>query len=232
MIKKRILIFILVVFILSIYGCKKNSVVENNDPETTSEINLNLEYGTVSDIDGNVYKTVKIGKQWWMAENLKVTKDPKGNSIESFCYNDDESNALTYGRLYSWDVAMNRTIDSGNQGIAPDGWHIPTNSDWDELMETLGGYSEAGGHLKSTDSNFWNSPNTGASNISGFSAIAAGEIDRGKHWLFGDVAIFWSSIEENEFNAYYIYLTQDNKRANMRSFLKTVMKYSIRCIKD
>lgn len=231
MIKFKLTFFVVMVLFLGLIcfvGCKKNETAEPSEPE----IKLNLEYGTVTDIDGNVYKTVKIGNQWWMAENLKVTKDPSGKIIENFCYNNDESNADILGRLYSWDVAMNKSKTPGAQGIAPNGWHIPTAKDWDTLVSTLGGYSVAGGHLKATVGGFWLAPNTGATNMSGFTAIAAGEIDRGKHWQYGESAVFWSSNETDQDNAVYVYLDYDKKRITKTSFFKNVMKYSIRCIKN
>ena len=227
--KTRIALIVMMALmgLIAINGCKKSSTPVINGPQ-----NLNTEFGTVTDIDGNVYRTVRIGDQWWMAENLRVTRDPKGNPIESFCYNDDEGMAQTYGRLYSWDAAMNGSTTEGAQGIAPDGWRIPSESDWDKLIETLGGTREAGGHLKETGTALWNEPNEGATNLSGFSAIASGEIDRGVHRLLGTTAVFWTSKEIGADNALYVHVHHDDTIATKQRFFKSVMFYSIRCIKN
>ncbi|RLD56034.1 MAG: hypothetical protein DRJ01_15805 [Bacteroidetes bacterium] len=95
------------------------------------------------DVEGNVYKIVKIGNQTWMAENLKVTKNPKGEEIKSVCYDKDSSNIEKYGRLYQWDVAMDSMKEEESQGICPDGWHIPSDSEWRILYDTLGRDSAA-----------------------------------------------------------------------------------------
>lgn len=143
-----------------------------------------LSYGMMSDQDGNLYKTIKIGTQTWMAENLKVSRYQNGDIISEVkdpqqwrslttgatCWynNDSVSNSCPYGRLYNYYVV----IDS--RKVCPTGWRIPNNSDWSLLINTLGGTSLAGGEMKSTGSLVWASPNTGASNNSGFSAVAGG----------------------------------------------------------
>jgi len=83
--------------------------------------------GTVHDIDGNVYKTVKIGNQWWMAENLRVTRNPQGKPIKGYYYMDDPLTYGKYGLLYTWNTAMDGSFKENAQGIAPDGWHIPSD---------------------------------------------------------------------------------------------------------
>jgi len=118
--------------------------------------------GTVCDIDGNVYKTVKIGNQWWMAENLRVTRNPKGQLIQSYFYNDDQSSYGKYGRLYTWDVAMDNISQENAQGIAPGGWHIPSALEWEELVKTLGGeYKVAEQILRTAMYIFMNMPCSG-----------------------------------------------------------------------
>ncbi len=136
------------------------------------ETPIEVEYGTVTDIEGYEYKTVKIGEQWWMAENLKVKHYRNGDTISTghsnqewpnlstgayAVYDNNDSNANTYGYLYSW-YAVN---DSRN--IAPEGWHIPTDEEWQTLVEYLGGSSVAGGKLKEEGTDHWQSPNLGAS---------------------------------------------------------------------
>jgi uncharacterized protein (TIGR02145 family) len=176
------LLFLLLFFVLT---CK-----ESTDPTLPTT-------GIVTDIDGNVYQTVKIGNQWWMAENLKVTHYRNGDVIPNvtdsfewadlrsgaYCsYNNDDVNIETYGLLYNWYAVA----DSPN--IAPRGWHVPTDEEWKELEMYLGmSQSEAnstgwrgtdeGGKMKEKGTTYWNSPNTGATNECGFSALPGGSRD-------------------------------------------------------
>ncbi|MFH1894133.1 MAG: FISUMP domain-containing protein, partial [Candidatus Zixiibacteriota bacterium] len=160
--------------------------------------------GTVTDIDGNVYQTVTIGTQVWMMENLKVIHYRNGDPIPhvtdggtwvglttgAYCaYNNDENNVATYGRLYNWYAVG----DSRN--IAPAGWHVPSDAEWQTLVDYLGGNRVAGGKLKEAGTTHWLSPNTGANNESGFSALPGGSrLDGGLSFLgMGVVAHFWSS---------------------------------------
>ena len=113
--------------------------------------------------DGNDYQTVVIGNQTWMAENLDCSET--GNFDKALPYDWDPSNSEVYGLLYTWETACN---------ICPDGWHLPTEDEWIELFEYLGGDSIAGGKMKETGTSHWISPNTGATNSSGFTALAGG----------------------------------------------------------
>lgn len=140
-------------------------------------------FGTITDIDGNVYNTITIGSQVWTAENLKTTKYRDGTSIPNVTdnadwaalttgaysnYNNDTANASVYGRLYNWYAAT----DAHN--IAPAGWHIASYSEWATLVTYLGGDNIAGGKAKESGFAHWLSPNTGADNGGGFSALPAG----------------------------------------------------------
>src|SRR3989344_2199999 len=123
------------------------------------------ETGTLTDFrDGKVYKTVKIGNQWWMSENLNYQID------SSWCYNNDPNNCDVYGRLYKWDDALNS---------CPTGWHLPDTNELNELANYLGGYSVAGGKMKEAGYEHWLPPNTGATNETGFSALPGGVRDPG-----------------------------------------------------
>jgi len=178
--------------------------IEEGGPDST---------GTVTDIDGNVYKTVKIGNQWWMAENLKVTRYRNGDPIPNitdnhtwvdlstgaYCnYNNDISNVATYGRLYNW-----YAVDE-SRNIAPAGWHVPTDDEWKQLEIYLGMSpteadethwrgTDEGGKLKETGTTHWYSPNTGATNESGFTALPGGYRVSGGFSSLGFGAYFWSS---------------------------------------
>jgi len=129
---------------------------------------------SVVDIDGNFYHAVAIGTQVWMAENLRTTKYRDGSPIPNvtdssvwilttegaYCnYNNDTTHSNTYGRLYNWYAV----IDTRN--IAPEGWHVPTQDEWNTLVQFLGGGAVAGGKLKETGTAHWNSPNRGATII-------------------------------------------------------------------
>ena len=159
--------------------------------------------GTVTDIDGIVYKTVTIGTQVWMAENLKTTRLNDGTAIalvtddsawdslttpgRCWNYNDSTSNKKTYGALYNWYV-----VNSGK--LAPAGWHVPTDSEWSIIITYAGGDSMAAGKLKEVGTMHWFPPNTGATNEFGFSALPGGYRDG--YGIFigpGNYGYWWSS---------------------------------------
>ena len=135
---------------------------------------------TVTDIDGNKYKTIKIGTQWWMAENLKVTHYRNGDPLNkvvtnifyldtgAYCayeYKDSLSNI--YGYLYNWAAVAD------TRNLAPEGWHVPITKEWETLVYFLGG-GLASAKLKESGTSHWSSPNTDATNESGFTALGAG----------------------------------------------------------
>jgi uncharacterized protein (TIGR02145 family) len=174
----------------------------STNPSTGIIFNPTLTYGTVSDNDNNVYKTKQIGTQVWMAENLKATKYNDGTAIPlvtdntdwtnlstpGFCwYNNADTNKDTYGALYNW-----YTVNTGK--LCPTGWHMPSDAEWTTLTTWLGGESISGGKLKETGTSHWLSPNTGATNTSGFTAIPGGY----RGGAFGDIdsyGTWWSSTE-------------------------------------
>jgi len=197
--------------------------------------------GTVTDIDGNVYHTVTIGTQVWMLENLKVTHYRNGDSIPNvtdgtewgnlktgaYCnYNNDPNNASIYGRLYNWYVV----IDS--RKICPAGWHVPTYKDWKILEEYLGGVPIAGGKIKEAGTVHWKSPNTGATNESGFTALPGGyRRFTGKFYFIGYYGYWWSTRAYDVHNAWYNYLGYIYSNLN-RYFYSKTLGFSIRCVKD
>jgi uncharacterized protein (TIGR02145 family) len=197
----------------------------------------------VLDIDGNSYNTVKIGTQVWMAENLKTTKYRNGDLIGTttpatidisgesspkyqWATNNNESNVAAYGRLYTWYAAT----DSRN--ICPTGWHLPTVAEWTTLSSYLGGESVAGGKLKETGTTHWISPNTGATNESGFTALPGGYRDNfGTFSLFGYTGNWWSSTEYSASDANYRSLPYDF--SNVRnSYYGKRGGFSVRCLHD
>jgi uncharacterized protein (TIGR02145 family) len=164
----------------------------------------------VMDENSTIYKTVRIGTQVWMAENLNTGimveehgDDPTSDNglIEKLCYGNNPLNCEIYGGLYMWEEAMDYAeADTGGiritQGVCPDGWHIPTTKEWKTLIEFLG-EDLAGGMLKDTSA-LWRPPNLGASNETGFTALPAGAyysntyLGTGEFRSLGDFTWFWS----------------------------------------
>jgi len=203
---------------------------------------------TVTDIDGNVYETVQIGDQLWMAENLKVThyndgtEIPTGYSDDDWAglstgayavYGDNESNADTYGYLYNW-----YAVDD-DRGVCPASWHVPTDGEYTALSDYLGGTSVAGGKLKECtegscpESEYWYSPNTGATNESGFTALPGGAhyYYYGYYDHMGYYGYFWSSTEFSNSNPGYRSLYSGNSEI-YRYFNYKRSGFSVRCIRD
>ena len=211
-----------------------------------------FESGIMTDIDGNIYKTVKIGNQWWMAEDLKVTHYCNGDTIPSetdsliwvgltsgsYCnYNNDVTNVDTYGILYNW-YAVN-----DSRKIAPEGWHVPTDDEWKQLEMYLG-MSQAqadsiyrrgtdeGGKLKEAGYTHWHSPNTGANNSSGFTALPGGF--RNSTGIFigmGLGASFWSSTASGGDYAWLHDLFHASSQVG-RFNVKKQSGLSVRCVRD
>lgn len=159
------------------------------DEEKTKDIIIE-ESEPITDYEGHSYKTVKIGDQIWMAENLKTSHYRNGEWATNYCYGNDTAHILTYGRLYTWSVV----IDS--RGLAPAGWHIPSKAEWEKLVDLLGGTSEAGGRLKEAGQIHWQSPNTGATNESLFSALPGGMYGFwGDFQWIGEYTVFATSTD-------------------------------------
>jgi uncharacterized protein (TIGR02145 family) len=168
--------------------------------------------------DGKTYKTVEIGNQTWMAENLAY-KATGG----CWAYDNSESNVAIYGYLYDWETAKN---------ACPQGWHLPSDSEWTILTNYLGGESVAGGKLKDVGKSYWKSPNTGASNETGFTALPGGfRSNNGTFSYIRGGGLWWSSSEYSALNAWYSYVGVDNSNLNRFTFGKDY-GFSVRCVKD
>jgi len=194
---------------------------------------------TVTDVDGNVYLTVQIGNQLWMAENLKTTHYRNGDAIPrisdstkwinstntgAYCYyKNNSANKDAYGCLYSWGAVCD------NRKIAPEGWHIPGDTEWQELIDYLGGGNTAGGKMKEAGTSHWLTPNTDATNESGFTALPGGNRDGSGIFLnMGIGGIFWSSTD----SSYYARGLHHNTAAVIFHGYYNDAGYSVRCIKD
>lgn len=165
-----------------------NEVSFTTSKMVTAPINFNplVTYGNITDLDGNIYKTITIGTQVWMAENLKTTKYRNGNPIPNITNTNQWKNlrtgaycdyvnysqfSNTYGHLYNW-----YAIESGN--LCPTGWHVPSETEWEILIDYLGGQLNAGAKLKEYGNSHWSSVSSVATNESGFTALPGGMRER------------------------------------------------------
>jgi len=208
---------------------------------TCKKDSVNNIHGTMTDQEGNVYHTIVIGNQTWMVENLRTTKYRDGSEIPevttadwqtlstgAFCnYKNTTSNdtIATYGRLYNWYAVTN------NSGLAPKGWHIPTDSEWTQLTDFLDGEPNAGGKLKEAGTTHWNTPNTGATNEASFTALPGGYRSATSCLDMGVRGVWWSATENNASSAFYRRLYFEGIDVTNGNFTKSA-GFSIRCIKD
>ena len=178
--------------------------------------------------DGNTYKTVKIGSQTWMAENLNCKTEG------SYCYKDREMNCIKYGRLYTWEAA---------QKACPAGWHLPSKDEFEMLFKAVGGiqdekkerdWNNAGVRLKSASG--WNDYDIKSGNgddAFGFSALPAGNRNDEEEYSFmGFYTDFWSSSEDSNGNAHYASLGYYYDAAHLDSYRSKLYGFSVRCVKD
>src|SRR5574344_1448460 len=218
----------------------KPTLEGNNTNNGDIVFNPNITYGSITDIDGNTYKTVTIGTQTWMAENLKVTKYNDGIAIPNvtdntawselttgaLCdYDNPPSNSETYGKLYNW-----HAVNTGK--LCPTGWHVPSDAEWTELTDYLGGTSVVDGKLKETGTTHWASLNTGATNETGFTALPGGGRDyRGTFGGIGYTGHWWSATEYGATNAWDRYISDYNSIVYRYRYAKEV-GFSVRCVRD
>ena len=190
--------------------------------------------GTVTDYDGNVYETVVIRTQTWMKENLRSQHYADGSAIDGvYAYDDNESNVTDYGRLYTWNAVMklSKKLSGRAQGICPDGWHVPSKAEAETLQDFLGGHMEAGGKMKETGFTYWENPNTGATNESGFSSRGAGQ--RGQTGNYTNLMRsfnIWTSTDNGE-KAYHMSNLYNSDNTAFQLHIKTI-GWSVRCLKD
>ena len=228
---KTFILLASLMFVILTSGCKKDE--KSDEPSATT---------TVTDIDGNVYNTVTIGTQVWMLENLKVTKLNDGTAIPlvtdgtawanlttpGFCWydNNEATYKNTYGALYNW-----YTVNTGK--LCPTGWHVPTDAEWTTLTSYLGGESVAGGKLKEEGTTHWQSPNTGATNSSGLTALPGGyrSGSDGYFYNFGSNGYWWSSSAYSSSDAWRWRLYYNYSYVDRSNFSKR-LGYSVRCLKD
>ena len=218
--KQNIILFSVAVVLMGFAGCRSN---------------------TVKDIEGNVYKTVTIGKQVWMKENLKTTKFNDGTAIPmvaenagwikmttpaySWYNNDSTDNKNTYGALYNF-----YTVNTNK--LCPADWHVPTDADWVALITYLDGFTVAGGKMKEKGIEHWKSPNDGATNETGFTALPGGYRSvEGVFNYIGKSGYWWTSTKYNETSSlfwnirYKLTYAYEYRSENFCGF-------SVRCMKN
>ncbi len=217
-------------------------------------LNPAISYGEMIDNrDGQVYKTVVIGGQTWMAENLRYGKKVSNGSeikddaiVAYFCYDGDTIKCMKYGGLYSWSEMMALPYNCNNincsdlidddgdgihQGICPQDWHVPSLTEWDVLFTAVGGQSAAGMALKSSEN--WINNGDGL-NTFGFSAIPAGYVsaDGGKYFSEMSEAAFWAANIYSSYQAFYISLGYYTNGTFLTTYRGKVIGQSVRCIKN
>ena len=206
-----------------------------------NEISTREEMDYITDPrDNEKYKTVKIGNQIWMAENLRTSRFNDGTPVPlvtdgvvwaelttpGYCWydNDVRENIGIYGGLYNW-----YTVKSGK--LCPKGWHVPTDNDW-TMLTTFLGEDAAGNKLKETGTTHWNSPVTEANNVTGFSAIPGGSRNENGAFLkIGNFGYFWSSTGDSRTNAWYRLMIYNTSFVS-RGSLNKKHGFSVRCLKD
>ena len=217
-----------------------SSVIPSSSSSKVTE-SAEVTKGSITDTrDGHSYKTVTIGSQTWMAQNLNY------ETANSYCYSNNASNCTKYGRLYTWAAAMDSVGSwSANgkgcgygktcsptypvRGVCPSGWHLPTQTEWNTLFAAVGGQSTAGKMLKSTSG--WNSSGNGTDAYS-FSALPAGGRGGNGHFNYeGNNAYFWSSTDDNSYYAYSMILYYNGDYAGLDDGNEGY-GFSVRCVKD
>ena len=199
------------------YGCTANPVRCVKDDVRKVEKTVKRIEGSIDSMtdfrDGQMYRTVKISSQTWMAENLNYEMD------YSYCYGDDSSNCAKFGRLYGWEAA---------NSACPEGWYLPSKAEWDTLFAAVGGDSTAGEVLKSTSG--WETYGDGTDVVS-FSALPAGESSVARDWgSKGRDAYFWSSTESDSKHAYNVQLNNRFEYVMKGDGFK-YQNFSVRCLK-
>ncbi len=231
--------------VINISTMTGGSCILNTTQTISAGASLNIAAGANFIIQGNftiagaVTPSVTIGTQVWSLQNLAVSMYRNGDSIPqvadptawknlttgAWCYNNnDTSVGRVYGKLYNW-FAVN-----DSRGLAPQGWHVPTDAEWTTLVTFLGGEAVAGSTMKTITG--WNPPNAGATNSSGFTGLAAGyRYDNGSYVVAGNDAVWWTSTELTADVAWLYELSYFNTKAFRSKFYKK-SGYSVRLVKD
>jgi uncharacterized protein (TIGR02145 family) len=225
----------------TMYIHQTGGTVANYALSSVDSITFGTSQGTVTDIDGNIYETVKICEQIWMKQNLKVTHYNNGVVIpkvtdatswsnlstgaRSYYNNDSATYKSGYGCLYNW-----FTANAGN--LCPSGWHVPSDTEWTALENCLGGNLVAGGKMKEAGTTHWTTPNDGATNSSGFTGLPGGYRDsNGSYSTVYDKGCWWSATGSSSSYGWFRSL-YFNTTGVSRGSLSKNFGYYIRCLKD
>jgi uncharacterized protein (TIGR02145 family) len=216
----KVIVFAMLLVVFGLSGCRINSV---------------------KDFEGNKYKTVIVGTQVWMAENLKATRLNDGTEINlvpendawvkqttpaySWYFNDKKENQNKFGALYNWSA-----INSGK--LCPAGWRIPAESDWLDLAFSLNGMDRAGGKMKEIGSVNWKSPNTDATNESGFSALPGGYRSIEGVYNYAGIAGYWWSSTKGIDESIIIWYLRYKSGSLYKTMSEKYCGFSVRCLKD
>ena len=214
---------------------------------------IDLESKTVKRPFANIPQ-VTICTQVWTAKNLDITAYSDGTPIPqvtdptewanlttgAWCYyNNDQANNAVYGKLYNWYAAAgiydaaSLNTPTLRKKLAPAGWHVPTDAEWTTLTTCLGGKSVAGGKMKETGTAHWQSPNTDATNSSGFSGLpGAYRYPIGSFSPIGGYGYWWSSSETSAKNGWYCNLYYESGHASGSGSGNKIVGFSVRCLKD
>lgn len=207
-------------------------------PTSSGSGDITVIHGTMTDgRDGQIYRTVTIGAQTWMAQNLNYRVD------SSWCYDNADSCCVKYGRLYQWagmmalDTVYNSQLWLGedsarHQGVCPAGWHVPADGDWAVLIEAVGGEDSAGIQLKSATEDWYGGDGQPGRDPYGFSVLPAGaRYSDGTFGPLGYYALLWSASEADESVAWYRNFSYNHADVRDLSFVKRHAR-SVRCLKD
>lgn len=232
-----------VLLLLMTGGCNGKQVIEQKTAEP------------VTDVDGNEYEAIQIGDQVWMAQNLSVTHYRNGDPIPqvtdeeewitletgAWCYyNNDPETGTIYGKLYNW-YAVNDP-----RGLAPEGWHVPTDEEWAAMemqlgmdsnevndVEFRGREAAVGSKLKQAGTEHWKGQNADATNETGFSALAGGYRDNdGPFCFFGKYGSFWTSSKAEDGNRVLFRGVTSTEPGVYRFSFNQKCGFSVRCVKD
>lgn len=225
-------------------ACDKEELPVKEEPTlpwTTINFNPDVSYGSMTDQDGNTYKTVIIGNQEWMAENLRTTSYNDGTPIQNITFNwarasngdlrtdsaycvynfsANQDTIAVYGLLYNW-----YAVNTGK--LAPHGWHVPSYDEWKTLIDYLGGYSTAAPKLQESGKSHWLDTRNNASNETGFTALPCGMV-RDRFEQIGECAYWWSSTKlTNADNAAWYF-----NLYGQLMYIHKELGFSVRCLRD
>jgi len=249
---KKLPLIIILFAIFLLLDCTK----KDNEEELVIDV---YPANPIMDIDGNIYQTVIIGNQawyqWWMTENLRTSKYANGDTIPNVKdtikwhfstsgawvnYKNDSTYEIPYGKLYNWHAVAD------TRNICPDGWHVPSKFEWYQLIIYLDHEYVAGGHLKEAGTDHWDHPNTGATNVSGITALPGGKRYYSSNYPFNGWKTlynyinksgnYWTSTKYSSYGSGKAYSASMNYNSS-KCYLdvnweRLTNGLSVRCIKD